>query len=114
MDRLAGGSGQLLPPRLGNLLRQAVGLVQAEQLRPIQQAWIIGAELVPDGAPGGADVVHGAVDQMDQHPAALDMAEEAIAQAGAFVRPLDQARDVGDHEAVVVDRHRAELGLRAW
>ena len=40
----------------------------------------------------------GAVDQMEQHAAALDMAEEAVAEAGAFVRALDQAGNVGEHE----------------
>ena len=35
----------------------------------------------------------GAVDQMQQHAAALDMAEEAVAEARAFVRAFDQARE---------------------
>ena len=39
-----------------------------------------------------------AVDEMQQHAAALDMAEEAVAEAGALVRALDQAGNVGEHE----------------
>jgi len=35
---------------------------------------------------------------MDQNGAALDMAEEAVAKAGALMRALDQAGDVGDDE----------------
>ena len=51
----------------------------------------------------------GAVDQVQQHAAALDMAEEAVAEAGAFMRALDQAGNVGEHEfaAVRIRRRRA-------
>ena len=48
---------------------------------------------------------------MNQDAASLDVAEEAVAQLRAFMRALDQARNVGDGEAVVIDRHGAELGL---
>jgi hypothetical protein len=30
---------------------------------------------------------------MQQHAAALDMTEETVAEAGAFMRPLDQAAE---------------------
>ena len=56
----------------------------------------------------------GAVDQMQQHAAALDVAEEAVAEAGALVRALDQARDVGEHELAVVDRARRRAADAAW
>ena len=46
----------------------------------------------------------GAVDQMQQHAAALDMAEEPVAEAGAFVGALDQAGNIGQHEFAAVDR----------
>ena len=52
-----------------------------------------------------------AVDQMQQHRAALDMAEEAVAQAGALMRALDQAGNVGEHEFVRRRQpHDAEIG----
>ena len=35
---------------------------------------------------------------MEQHGAALDMAEEAVPEAGALVGALDQAGNVGEHE----------------
>jgi hypothetical protein len=35
---------------------------------------------------------------VQQHAAALDMAEEAVAEAGALMGALDQAGDVGEHE----------------
>ena len=44
----------------------------------------------------------GGVDQMQQHAAALDMAEEAVAEAGAFMRAFDQAGNVGEHEFAAV------------
>ena len=48
----------------------------------------------------------GAVDEVEQHAAALDMAEEPVAEAGALMRALDQAGDVGEHELALVDARR--------
>src|SRR5690606_3505554 len=42
---------------------------------------------------------------------ALDMAEEAVAEARAFMRALDQAGDVGEHEFAAVDPDNAELRM---
>ncbi len=56
------------------------------------------------------------IDQVQQQPRALDMAEEAVADPGAFGRALDQPGDVGDDElaALVADHPelRAERGER--
>ena len=62
----------------------------------------------------------GAVDQMQQHAAALDMAEEAVAEAGAFMRALDQAREcrrartrapsTADHAELRVQRREGVVG----
>ena len=52
------------------------------------------------------------VDQVHQRAAALDMAEEAVAEPVAFVRALDQAGNVGEHEVAVVDLHHAEAGMQ--
>ena len=46
------------------------------------------------------------------HAAALDMAEETVAEAGALVRAFDQAGDVGEHELAAVDRDDAELRMQ--
>ena len=40
----------------------------------------VGFELVPHGAIGGAGVFVQAVDEVEQHAAALDVAEEPVAQ----------------------------------
>ncbi len=49
---------------------------------------------------------------MDDRAAALDMAEEAVAEAVAVVRAFDQAGNVGEHEIAVVDFHDAEAGMQ--
>ena len=55
----------------------------------------------------------GAVDEMQQHAAALDMAEEAVAEAGALMGAFDQAGDVGEDEFAPVDtRRRRAAGCR--
>ncbi len=62
------------------------------------EPFAVGVELGAHGLVGLARVLAGAVDEMQQHAAALDVAEEAVAEAGAFMRAFDQARDVGQHE----------------
>ena len=47
---------------------------------------------------------------MDQHAAALDMAEETVAEAGPLMGPLNQPGDVGQDEFAVAPAHDAELG----
>ena len=41
------------------------------------------------------------VDQVDEQPGPLDVAEELVAEAVPLVGPLDQARDVGHDERAV-------------
>ena len=49
------------------------------------------------------------VDQVEQQARALDMAEEAVADAGAFGRAFDQPGDVGEHELAALVADDAEL-----
>src|SRR3546814_15513210 len=65
-----------------------------------------------DGAIGAGNILRRAVHQMQQHPAAFDMAEEAVAQAMALMGALDQAGNVGDHELGLVDMDDPELGMQ--
>src|SRR3546814_9501696 len=46
---------------------------------------------------------------MEQHAAALDMAQKAVADAGAVGRALDQAGNVGDDEFMPLVADDAEL-----
>ncbi len=98
----AGRRLQRLQPRRDRLLVERVGLVQPDDLELAGQAAAIGRELAADHAIGLGHILARAVDQVQQHVAALDMAEEAVAQPGALMRALDQAGDVGQHEFMVV------------
>ena len=65
--------------------------------------------MVRQAAPASSPV---RIDQMDQHAAALDVAEEADAEARALVRAFDQARDVG-HDELAARRARRRRGSAA-
>ena len=54
----------------------------------------------------------GAVDEMEEHAAALDMAEEAVAEPMALMRALDQAGNVGEDEFAPVGPHDAEARMQ--
>ena len=54
----------------------------------------------------------GRVHQMQQHAAALHMAEKAVAEAGALMRAFDQARNIRQHEFAAVDVDHAELRMQ--
>ena len=55
------------------------------------------------------------VDHVQQQARALQVAQELVAEAGAFGGALDQARDVGDDEALLRrDAHDAEVRDAAW
>ena len=56
------------------------------------------------------------VDQVDEHPAALDVAEELDAEARPLRRAGDQARQVGDDEGLVraAPRRPRRAGGRGW
>ena len=89
---------------------EGVALGEGDDLLLLGEAGAVGLELGAHGAVGGGHIVAGGIDEMQQHAAALDMAEEARAEAGALVRALDQARDVGQHE---VDA-RPRAPRRGW
>ena len=61
-----------------------------------------------------AGIDPGDVDQVDQHPAAFDMAEEAVADPRAVRRAFDQPGNVGEHELAALVADHAELGHAAW
>ena len=65
-------------------------------------------ELLADRPIGGGDIVERAVDQMEDHRAALDMAEKAGADPGALARPLDQPGKIGEHEFLVMAAARRQ------
>src|SRR5579875_272705 len=91
-----------------------VELRDANDPRFFEQPRAPRAQFLLDGRLTGEDFVDrfAAVDQMDQHARAFDVAQEAIAQTGTRVRAFDQAGDVHQHEGVeLVDAHDAQLRL---
>src|SRR3546814_14132872 len=69
----------------------------------------IGFEFIADDAVAGGDIFVVGVDQMEQHAAALDMAQKAVADAGAVGRALAQAGNVGEDEFMPLVADDAEL-----
>ncbi len=58
----------------------------------------------------GRTTVEGSeVEQDHEHAGALDVAQERVAQALALGRTLDEARDVGEHELMVLEAHDTEV-----
>ena len=72
----------------------------------------IGLKLVPDGLVGLGDVFLERGNEMQEHPRALDVAEEPVADANALVGALDQAGNIGEHEFAAVDGGYAEVRVQ--
>ena len=80
---------------------------QRDDLRLLGQPVAIGLELAADGLVGlRRDLPPAPSTRCSSTRAALDMAEEAVADAGAFMRAFDQAGNVGEHELAAVDARR--------
>src|SRR5262245_2489096 len=92
--------------------RERIGFVERDHFGFLCEAAAIGLELRPHGLVGLAGMLAGAVDEMQEDAAALDMTEEAVAEARAFVRAFDQTRNIGEHELALVDRDHAELRMQ--
>src|SRR5579864_8689394 len=56
------------------------------------------AEFPGDNFEGMNGIVVAGVDQMNEQASALDVAQEADAQAGAFVRAFNESRQISDHK----------------
>ena len=92
------------------VLVERIALGERDDLLLLGEARAVGLELRAHGAIGAGDVLARGIDEVQQHAAALDMAEEARAEPRALVRALDQARNVGQHE--IACRRRAPR--RGW
>src|SRR6202023_3177948 len=67
-----------------------VGLVERQYFRFLRQAVTVGGEFRAHRLVSDARVLAGAVDQMQQYTAALDMAEETVAETDTFMSAFDQ------------------------
>ena len=90
-----------------------VDLVEGHQPRPVLEAAVAGQLVlddveVVDRVAAGLD--GGGVDDVHQRRAALDVAQEVVAEAAALAGALDQAGHVGDGERRVAGAHDAEVG----
>src|SRR5215213_2973406 len=106
-DMRGGGNNQrrflggALEPRdllLELLGRERVRLAERHDLRLVGQAVTVSFKLVAHGLVILAGMLAGAVDEMQQHAAALHMTEEAITQPDTLMRVLDQPGKIGEHE----------------
>src|SRR3546814_16986746 len=86
-----------------------VDLVQGDDHRLVGELGAIGFEFIADDAVAGGDIFVVGVDQMEQHAAALDMAQKAVADAGAVGRARDPAGNVGAAEFLPLVADDAEL-----
>ncbi len=92
-----------------------VGPGADEQPRPLEQRGPVAAQLVEQHPEllVGRTLGHGReVEQDGQHPGALDVAQELVAEAATLAGALDQAGDVGHHVlGGGVEPDHAEVGL---
>ena len=72
----------------------------------------VGSKLAAHRLVSVARVIAGHVDEMDQRTAALDMAEETVADPRTLVRALDQPRNVGEHELRALVADDAEVRMQ--
>ena len=78
---------------LERLLVERIGLRERHDLGLVGEAVAVGLEFLADDLVGLARMFARALDEMEQDAAALDMAQEAVAEPGTLVRALDQARE---------------------
>src|SRR6516164_1571441 len=91
---------------------ECVGFVERDDLRFARKAMTVEGELLADRAISVGDIFEGAVDQVEDHRAALDMTEKSGADPGTLAGTLDQPGEVCQHELLVMQPHDAELWLQ--
>ena len=100
-----------VPLRL--LLGEQVDLGEGDDLRQAVEPRAVAGELAPDGPVVRLRIPlrRRDLDQVDEQPAALEMGEELVPEAGALGGALDQPGDVGEHQLAVVQLDRPQVGL---
>ena len=99
-------------PRLGG--RRQVDLVERDEHRLLEQRRIVRPELLADDVVVPLGVARRAVDDVDEDPRPLDVAQEGMTETGAAAGALDEAGHVGDGRAALValgELHDAEVGF---
>ena len=107
-------TAQLLDDHVGDVLAVGhVDLVEGDQPGPVLEPAVAGQLALDDvevveRVAAGLD--RGGVDDVHQRGAALDVAQEVVAEAAALGGTLDQAGHVGDHEGGLAGGDDAEVG----
>ena len=114
LEDVEAAPAQLLDDEVGDVAAVGdVDLVERDQPGPVLEA-AVPAQLelddveVVDRVAAGLD--GGGVDDVHQRGAALDVAQEVVAEAAALAGALDQAGHVGDGERRVAGGDHAEVG----
>src|SRR6266404_1730497 len=82
-----------------------VDLVQRDDLDFVRELFAIGFQFGAHRLVGLPRMLRGRIHQMQQHAAALDMAQEAVAEPGAFMRAFDQPWNVREYEFAPIRIH---------
>ena len=103
------------PERRPGLSRsRQVDLVERDEHRLVEERRIVRAELLADHVVVPFRVARRTVDDVDEDPRPLDMAQEGVAESGAAARALDEPGHVGDRRSplvVLAEVHDAEVRL---
>ena len=89
--QIDGDDPLVLHAQLGRLGQQ-VDLVQDDDLRQLVEARAVGGQLAVDRGPALGRLAVGGVDHVHEHPRALQVREELVAEPDALARALDQPR----------------------
>ena len=92
--------------------RQCIGFVERDYLRLVDKAVAVSCKLRAHRVVGLTRVAHRPINEVEENPAPLDVTEETVTEADAFMRPLDQAGNIGEHEFAPVASNYAKLRLQ--
>src|ERR1700723_51074 len=77
---------------------ERIGLVQHDNLRLVDKLVTVSFDLGAHRLVSLASILAGAIDQMQKHAAAFDVAEKTVAKTHALMSAFDQARNIGEYE----------------
>ena len=109
---MLGGAFEAQHLSLQRRLIDTVDLGERDNLRFFRETAAIGFELAAHGFIGLARMFGSGIDKMEQHAAALDVAQKPVAKTMAVMCSLDQARNVGDNEFPAVASGGAKLRMQ--
>ena len=89
-----------------------IALVERDNLGLFIQGRAIFAQFVTHNVPSGHGVILRCINQVNEDPAALNMAQETVANANAFGSASDKAWNIGQHEFTRLMVNNAQLRAR--